>query len=1102
MLMGKTSRDVHVTLEKMAKRLLDTADPGVPGPPLTKKKRRQLSAQEVQTARETAELFKSNIFKLQVDELIAEMKFKDLRVAQIEQVLHRLHECIGEIPETGELALEEAEKLFSPKRIVVPFPDPKPKALSKFAYAAPDDVALVGLFGLKTGVNQDRLTIDVALTMPRQLVGPKDYMNYRALHKRAFYVAYLGDQLILLTKKKRLPVKMSYVNHNDDVLCPVLQLESIKTDNAADLLFHKSVAIYIHVALPFGVFEPKALLPDRNCIKIQTEEALPPTPLYNSLVASMCCYDYYLQYLYGAKKTCDAFKDACVLGRLWLQQRGFGGGINSGGFGHFEFAVLLSALLTGGGQTGSRVLLAGFSLYQLFKGAVQYLATVDLAAGYLCFSSRVGEKNTAVYKADGFNTPTIFDKSTKINVLWKMLALLYELLRHQARATMVLLNDLVFDRFDAVLLQRTHAALAHDAVYELEVPGSFSALEKIVFLTFENYVKHKVYLVLRRGLGERVHTVSVATAMLAYPLTRRRAAHSSTFRIGLALNAEECDKALTKGPADGDPELAQFRAFWGARATLRRFKDGLVCYCVVWPTDRHPVVNGIVEAVLASHMPHCVLRAAPDFALRLPVPRLHRGVMQTGNFTVLKAAFEELAKAMYTLRLPITVKSLLPALPALRSTLLVQPVPFALGDVWNDAVLQFETSARWPRELLALEKTKTAFLLEIAAQLGAAGHKTHMSRDPVPFNPDVCLLNVLTPTGFGFRVRVVTEKDELLYLRAVENAGPLRASVQRVYLRFNQTYLGRVKHTRTVGVLAGHYPYYSPVVRLFKQWLDAHALLGHVGDELAELVAMKPFVDPAPYTAPALATKGLVQILAFLANWNWREDPLILDLAHAGADDADRLSVQAHQLIRLNFDKIRARDPSAAKTQFFVGTRDDPSGILWLSDLTLPMASRLTGLSRAAVALVKRGISADTERLLFTPDFGDFDFSVRLKMADGAAAAGVVRDEDYKNVVAVGFPDDVVARTDLLAVFVDELVRKFGNTALFSARRYPWVHNDGLHVVGGVFLPTVTGRKKFRATLGLDVRPEEEDVVLNKEDVFDQIAVLGGDLVKGIKNNR
>ena len=114
----------------------------------TKKQRKQLSAQEIQVARETAELFKSNIFKMQIDELVSEVKIKESNVSRIEKVLHRLHGCILQIPASESLTLEEAENLINPKKVVIPFPDPKPtKTNYKFGYLPPEDVSLVGSFG-------------------------------------------------------------------------------------------------------------------------------------------------------------------------------------------------------------------------------------------------------------------------------------------------------------------------------------------------------------------------------------------------------------------------------------------------------------------------------------------------------------------------------------------------------------------------------------------------------------------------------------------------------------------------------------------------------------------------------------------------------------------------------------------------------------------------------------------------------------------------------------------------------------------------------------------------------------------------------------------
>lgn len=1106
----------------------------------TKRQKKQLTAEDVQRARETAELFKLNIFKLQIDELVAEVKIKDARVARIEKVLHRLHDCVAQVTATEDLTLDEAEKLINPKKVAIPFPDPRPTKVNyKFAYLPPEDVLLVGSFGLKTGIAQaEGMAIDISLTMPQLLFQAKDYLNYRALYKRSFYMAYLAQALIPVTKKNHLPVKISYHYLNDDVLCPVLKLESIKTDNPDDLCFHKTrFTINLIVAFPYGVFDPKKLLPDRNCIRVQADtEDLPPTPHYNSSVLSLTAYDYYLKYLYANKKAAEAFKDACTLGRLWLQQRGFGSPISKGGFGHFEFAVLLSALLSGGGTSGNKILMHGFSSYQLYKGAIKYLATMDLCDGYLSFTSELGESASSTYKPGaGFNTPTIFDKTTKLNLLWKMTKLSYQALRLQAINTYALLNDVVYDRFDPILLQKISInAMKYDLVYELtatdDLLDSFGALEKISFITFDNYLKHKLYSILRAALGDRVTSVEILndSTTSAFPLTRRKpvAQYGSKYTLGVQLNPDECDKLVTKGPYDSDEEQAsKFRAFWGSKASLRRFKDGAIQHCVVWTAENNVlVVSQIIHYALATHLHPLVsknLTCNIDIVnSRLPTPltasAASQGVTSTANFTLLKTSFENLSKIMYNLDLPLGIKSMLPASPALRNTSLLQPVPFALSnpDFWNDIVLQFETSSRWPDEIKAMEKTKAAFLLKISDILNNdTKYRTFLTLDDsIPFNEDVTLLNVLTPDGFGFRFRVLSERDEVLYLRAVANSGPQKALLQDVYLKFNQIYLGSVKHSRTVSILSSSFPYYSPTVRLFKQWLDAHALLVHLTDELVELIALKPFVDPAPYTVPHSVEKGFLQILNFIASWNWKDDALILDLVKRtdGTEDeldaklSDKLTIQSHQLIQTNFEKIRNSDPSGVKTQFFVGTRDDPSGILWSNDVSLPIASRLTALARAAMQLVKaQGVNQSTFDLFFTPAFNDFDFVIKVKSDDLSKSSGLSKAGEFKNLSTTftAFPEDISTKCDLTAMLAEELNKKFGNAIIFSTRKCAAIFGEATDVICGVFVPSAMAKKKFRATLGVDVKPtgEGDEVVMNKQDIFDQITLLGGDLIKTIK---
>lgn len=1106
----------------------------------TKKQRKALSAQEVQVARETAELFKSNIFKLQIDELVKEVKLKEGYVSKIEKVLHRLHAFINEIPPIEKLSLAQAENHFNSKKIVIPFPDPKPTNVNyTFSYLSPEDVSLVGSFGLKTGISQAHgLAIDIVLTMPKELFQPKDYLNYRALYKRAFYLAYVADNLIPLSKKNNLPIKITYHFLNDDILCPVLKLESIKTDNQDDLSFHKTkFTINIIAGFPFGVFDSKKLLPDKNCIRVQTDsEELPPTPIYNSSIISLTAYDYYLKFLYTSKKSTEAFKDACVLGRLWLQQRHMGSAVNNGGFGHFEFAILMSALLNGGGLNGNKILLHGFSSYQLFKGTIKYLATMDLSSGYLSFSSLIGEDVTSKYKPEaGFNVPTIFDKNVKLNILWKMTQTSYQTLQRQALDTLHLLNDVVKDRFDPILLQKSSLdQMRYDVVLNLSIPEdlyeSFGPLEKISFISFENFLKHKLYLILKNALGDRVSQLHIRSEKFSniFPINKRKPSNiTNNYIIGLQLNPDECEKLVSKGPNNDDEALGlKFRSFWGSKASLRRFKDGTIQHCVVWSAkDNEPIVVSISKYALDLHLhqeisQHLVFEAS-GFNNRLPIPLLpsasNQLITSLTSFTNLKSSFEGLSKILSNLDMPLNIKALLPASTSLRYSSLLKPVPFALSnpDFWNDTVLQFETSTRWPDEISALEKTKTAFLIKIHELLSLeTAYRSFITKDDsIPFNESINLLNILTPEGYGFRIRVLTERDELLYLRAVNNSEKQKALLQDVYLKFNLKYLGVVKHTRTVSTLAHHFPFYSPTVRLFKQWLDSQLLMHHFTDELIELIALKPFVDPAPYSVPHSVANGFLQILNFLSNWNWKEDSLILDLAK-NADEteeelslklSDKLTIQAHQVIEQNFEKIRKTDPSGIKTQLFVGSKDDPSGILWSNNLTLPIASRLTGLARVGMQLLKTdGFTDSSIDLLFTPALKDYDFVIKVKTSNLTTSSGVLPSNSFKNLVGAeaSFPDDITTKYDLVQAYVDDLNRKFGNVIIFSTKKFTGLNEDGTNVISGLFVPNSVSKKKFRANLGINVKPledQKDEVVVNKEAIFNQITLLGGDLVQSIK---
>ena len=195
---------------------------------------------------------------------------------------------------------------------------------------------------------------------------------------------------------------------------------------------------------------------------------------------------------------------------------------------------------------------------------------------------------------------------------------------------------------------------------------------------------------------------------------------------------------------------------FGEQSIFEKIQRWIYQHCVVWNIkDQEPVVMNIIKYALDTHLQSEISQHLASlisyFDKKLPVPLLPSATNQVitslSSFTALRNSFENLSKVLTNLELPLSVKTVLPASSGLRYTSVLQPVPFAASnpDFWNDCVLQFETSTRWPDELSALEKTKTAFLLKISEELAETEYNSFISKDEsVPFNENITLLNILT----------------------------------------------------------------------------------------------------------------------------------------------------------------------------------------------------------------------------------------------------------------------------------------------------------------------------------------------------------------------
>ena len=215
--------------------------------------------------------------------------------------------------------------------------------------------------------------------------------------------------------------------------CKVDHAEAL-TDGGDDDLTTSNCQINIILAAKEDLFPISKTLPDKTCVRaksgnpsLQRTSDL-PTSFYNATLRSECSSLPYLNLLNTASIHSDAFGDACLLGSLWLRQRGFGTALTKGGFGQFEWACMIALLMQSGGAKGRPILSSGYSSYQLFKAALQFLSTRDLILEPLFIHSNglVLENKTK---------PLLFDGIRGHNVLFKMSPWSYKMVGSEALLT-------------------------------------------------------------------------------------------------------------------------------------------------------------------------------------------------------------------------------------------------------------------------------------------------------------------------------------------------------------------------------------------------------------------------------------------------------------------------------------------------------------------------------------------------------------------------------------------------------------------------------------------------------------------------------------------
>lgn len=280
---------------------------------------RQPTVNELNRLQETENLFNSNLFRLQVEEVLEEVKVKEKTEKKFQQWFTTFKDHLNSISD-DDTEYDLTERTLAKKlKVKIPISSETNKTKCVFKFHKFKDVEITGSYALGCSINS-KLKIDVQITVPAETYTKNDSINYRYHKKRAAYLAYIASHL---TKLKTIQeVNYTWVHGCDTK--PVIDIIPVER-----LANHFTVRI--NLVCEIEAYKLHRFSPQRNNLreawlfdketKENSSEVGPPTPIYNNSVLTDLTASANEKLLSEILLKSDNLKQAIVLLKIWLRQR-------------------------------------------------------------------------------------------------------------------------------------------------------------------------------------------------------------------------------------------------------------------------------------------------------------------------------------------------------------------------------------------------------------------------------------------------------------------------------------------------------------------------------------------------------------------------------------------------------------------------------------------------------------------------------------------------------------------------------------------------------------------------------------------------------------
>ncbi|CAF0704690.1 unnamed protein product [Brachionus calyciflorus] len=1105
------------------------------------------TAEEMYTLKNTENLYHSNLLRLQLDELLSEIKVSEDKGRVYNALINDLIKSLKSMKPVKDVKYSDL-KLFEAKNLTVPLGDLCKKVMKEGSYTfeAPKNVNLIGSFLSQTQLKtSENVSADICLEISDSFFTERDYLNYRYFIKRNLYMAH--TYLHLMNSKRYSKLKYEFQSDFSSQFKPTLSM----------LFEGEGLEVRLHFSPSGSAFKLSRFNPGQcnarrefftkninSSIKFQegSEEIYDPTPNYNFDVLSDLTIGQNNQVIKDKLGNSKSLLEAVKLIKLWLLKRELNNGF--GGFDNFTLNMLIVYLLN------NRQINPLMSPYQIFRLVLINLSDANWdkkgisLRDFIKNDSETSNETKSLCKIEDFHKyyqVVFLDSTGFMNITSKMSLETFQKVKFDAKISLNLLNDESIDNFDKLFIQNHSFLYECDALVKIGSNSKCSFYYDIIKTTekVENLVKlidsydnsytaalEIIMNVLKKALNERTNLIFVELVKkIKWNLSSKPSEDLPSVAIGLFFN-DKYDNALIKGPSSTSPEAIEFRRFWGAKSELRRFQDTSICEAVYFEAKdlatKRLVYSEIVKHILNYHL--SISEENLKFCDRQmnSLLSLPNGIIEnygTGEEKIADVVntFDEFSRIIKNLKdLPLLINSINGISSVFRLTDTFAPLPgcfnydskseknmrfkidhkyvpkYPLGPVIVpyvkplEILIQLESSGKWPDDVECIKRLKTAFYLKIV-QLLRENH------DLVSYT-HVEYLDVLYK-GFVFRLFVYTMHELLCMKTSINELGIRVTNDTKESLAYEKILLHSSQFNSVIHGLQQKFNCFSGVCRLAKRWLSSQFLLEYFEDEAVDLLCASLFVNS--FEPPRSIITGFIQFLNLIANYDWKNQLLLVNFNN-------ELKKQQILDMQLKFQENRSQlQPVFILTPY--DSRD--KGSIWtIEKPNIQQFCRTVILAKQSLPKIKNSIlnfeSTDSFKNIFRPNIEIYDVIINLKPSYCVKAYQKVdickgtflphyraydANDSDKTLPVVGF--------DPVEFYVKELREAFDDIALFF---YDLYGSTKIHVL---WKPDALKSKELKIN-NVKYRlidRNTNELVLNLEAILEDFKIIGNELVESIK---